>query len=456
MKSISGPMAAHLQGELTTLATCWLVTRIDGRWFAYTDHDQPLTIGGITYQPNLSYTCTAIRTSSDLSVDNIEAQGVMDSSQITDADLRAGLFDHAAVQIFAVNWADLTMGIVKLRSGWLGKVAVTQNKYQAELRGLTQALQTKRGNCYSPTCRADLGDSKCQVNLGAITRSDISINAATKTLTTTAGNFIGNSSVPGYAVGQPLSLTGFDNPGNNSVQIVTALTATTLTFDGATGLVNEAAGAAVTITLAQTGTVSAVTSGRLFAASGLVGGAARNISYTASTISFLGAVSPGAALHNANVIQDTARGFVSAGFEVGDQISVSGSGDNDRLYTIVWIFSYDWLQQIQVEQSLMNENAGEPVTIATVNPDWFAFGLVTWLTGQNAGLTMEVRSWDGTNVNLFLPMPYTIQVGDTFSIVPGCDKRAPTCVSKFNNVFNFRGERDVPGQDAVLYYPDAH
>jgi uncharacterized phage protein (TIGR02218 family) len=445
-----------MSDNLTTYATCWLITRTDDVQFAFTDHDQPLTIDGVTYQPGLSYTRTAIRTSSDLTVDNLEAQGVMDSSEITDADLRAGLFNHAAVQICTVDWQALTV-VKKNRSGWLGKVTVQQNKFQAELRGLTQALQTKRGRCYSPTCRADLGDGDCGVPLGALTRDDISMDAATKTLTTAAANFVGTNLVPGYAVGQPLSITGFGNAGNNQVLTITALTAKTLTFAGAEGLVNEAAGADVSISLAQTGTVTAVTSGRAFAASGLVGGLVRNISYTASTISFVPKNYGGRAGSGyGNSIQDTARGFVAAGFQAGDQISASGSGDNDQLYTIQAIIVLDWVQEIIVDETLVYDGPGEPVTIATINPDWFAFGLLTWLTGQNAGLTAEVRSWDGTNVNLFLSVPYTIQVGDTFSIVPGCDKRLnPSCLTKFDNILNFRGEPSVPGQDAVLYYPDA-
>jgi hypothetical protein len=46
---------------------------------------------------------------------------------------------------------------------------------------------------------------------------------------------------------------------------------------------------------------------------------------------------------------------------------------------------------------------------------------------------------------LHLPMPYDIQVGDTFTVVPGCRKRrTEDCIVKFNNIVNFRGFRGCP------------
>ena len=37
----------------------------------------------------------------------------------------------------------------------------------------------------------------------------------------------------------------------------------------------------------------------------------------------------------------------------------------------------------------------------------------------------------------------------------GCDKRLATCSERFSNVLNFRGEPYVPGQGAMMCYPDA-
>lgn len=72
-------------------------------------------------------------------------------------------------------------------------------------------------------------------------------------------------------------------------------------------------------------------------------------------------------------------------------------------------------------------------------------GLVTFLTGNNATYRREVRSDNGSGgIVLFEPLPADIQVGDTFTIYPGCDKALSTCKNKFNNVINFRGEPFIP------------
>lgn len=85
-------------------------------------------------------------------------------------------------------------------------------------------------------------------------------------------------------------------------------------------------------------------------------------------------------------------------------------------------------------------------------PDgYFAFGEVTWVTGANAGKRMEVRSQTAAGaIELQLEMPHPILPDDTFTVIPGCDRSKAVCISKFNNVVNFRGFSFVPGSDKVL------
>ena len=80
---------------------------------------------------------------------------------------------------------------------------------------------------------------------------------------------------------------------------------------------------------------------------------------------------------------------------------------------------------------------------------WFDFGKLTWLTGDNAGLSMEVKQYMPGQLTLALPMPYPIQIGDVYEVHPGCDKQLATCIGKFDNVANFRGEPYVPGTDRI-------
>ncbi|MGS4948042.1 DUF2163 domain-containing protein [Meridianimarinicoccus sp. RP-17] len=172
MKSTTPQLAAHLRGPVTTLATCWAITRRDGAAFRFTDHDRDITVDGQVYRASLGYARTALSSDAALSVDNVDVAGLFDDDAITETDMRAGLFDHAEVRIFLVNWADPAMGVLRLRRGWLGEVLLTETgMFRTELRGLTQALQQQIGQLHSPDCRADLGDARCKVNLAALTQA---------------------------------------------------------------------------------------------------------------------------------------------------------------------------------------------------------------------------------------------------------------------------------------------
>jgi hypothetical protein len=69
MKSISTALAQHLAGEVTTLATCWQITRRDDVVLGFADHVRDLVVDGVTYRAASGYTRTAIRGTADLAVD---------------------------------------------------------------------------------------------------------------------------------------------------------------------------------------------------------------------------------------------------------------------------------------------------------------------------------------------------------------------------------------------------
>ena len=141
MKIIPPGLAAHLAGEMTTLATCWRIARTDGQVFRFTENDRDLLVEGETYRASTGYSRTAVARDADLAVDNLEVEGVFDSAELSEADLRAGRFDRAEVRIFLVNWPDPGQGTLKLRRGWFGEVVLEeQGVFHTELRGLTQAL----------------------------------------------------------------------------------------------------------------------------------------------------------------------------------------------------------------------------------------------------------------------------------------------------------------------------
>lgn len=82
---------------------------------------------------------------------------------------------------------------------------------------------------------------------------------------------------------------------------------------------------------------------------------------------------------------------------------------------------------------------------------YFDEGVLTWTGGANDGLSQKVKTFASGAITLALPMIGTPLIGDTYSMVAGCQKRlAEDCFTKFNNVLNFQGEPHLPGVDKVM------
>lgn len=98
-------------------------------------------------------------------------------------------------------------------------------------------------------------------------------------------------------------------------------------------------------------------------------------------------------------------------------------------------------------------------------------GKVTWTSGANNGEVMEVLDSLFANGTLYLLMPTTrpIQVGDTFSLTPGCNHISGVvlegedpatvpeghCISRYNNILRFGGFPFMRGTDALLETPES-
>lgn len=198
MKQISSQLAAHIAGEVTTLCTCWKLTRRDGLVMGFCDHDADLVIGSVTYAAATGFTPSAVAGTATLAVDNLEVEGMLSAGAILESDLMAGLYDFAAIDIFMVNYSDLTQGVLKLRRGWLGEVSLSRQHFVAEVRGLAQALQQNIGELFSPSCRASLGDARCKINLTGFTAAS-TVTSATGQQAFTASGLTGDSGI--YALG---------------------------------------------------------------------------------------------------------------------------------------------------------------------------------------------------------------------------------------------------------------
>ena len=95
--------------------------------------------------------------------------------------------------------------------------------------------------------------------------------------------------------------------------------------------------------------------------------------------------------------------------------------------------------------------------MAGFEPGWFARGRLEVLSGKASGLWGLIKQDyfdDGHRViELWQPLRGGIVAGDSVRLIAGCDKRMESCRLKFNNLVNFQGFPDIPGEDWVMAVP---
>ena len=366
-KTIASGMQTHLQGVSTTLAMCWRLTRTDGTIFRFTSADVDIVAdlgdGNQTYLASSAFGRSAVKSDSGLGVDDLEVQGILDSSIIDENELRRGLFDDATVEVFLVNHQNQADGIIRLRKGKLGEVILTKRGFfLAELRGLSQAFQTRIGRLYTTICSADLGDKECRIPLFP--------------------NLIARNT--SYVVGNIVRVLIASPPNGNFSDFANRI-------------------------------------------------------YRCTTAGITAGSQP---LYDTTVGSTTTDG--TAVFTAEDSFT--------KFFQVKGVT----LSKKEFTTDSLLAGIGPRSALPT---GWFDFGAVVWESGDNAGVAMEVRTFTQATpdqtVRLFLDLPKDIQVNDVGRIYPGCDKLRATCINKFDNILNFRGFPDIPGQDVALNYPDA-
>ncbi len=164
MREIPSALQAKLDSGVTTLCHCWKLTRRDATVQGFTDHDDDLVIGGVTYRAGTGFTSSEATSRFDLSVDGAEIAGALSDDALLEADLAAGSYDAATVESWLVDWSDVSLRVLTARST-LGEVKREGQAFSAELRGLADSLSQQSGRLFTARCSADLGDARCKFDL---------------------------------------------------------------------------------------------------------------------------------------------------------------------------------------------------------------------------------------------------------------------------------------------------
>jgi uncharacterized phage protein (TIGR02218 family) len=164
MRTIPAALQAKLDSGVTTLCRCWLITRRDGVVQGFTEHDEDVVLGSVTCLAGAGLSASEATQKLGLAVDGSEFSGALADETLNEADLAAGRYDTADVELWLVDWGEPALRVL-LAKGSLGEVKRAGTAFTAEMRGLSQRLAEDSGRLYTAACSADLGDARCTVDL---------------------------------------------------------------------------------------------------------------------------------------------------------------------------------------------------------------------------------------------------------------------------------------------------
>jgi hypothetical protein len=204
MKTLPDSIVTGLESGAAHLCHIVIITRSDGAKSGFSDHDQALNFMGVACQPQAAVAQGAAQAELGLAGDNHAAiSGVMGVASLRAADIKAGLYDEARVDIYRVNW-QVPTDYVLLSSGNVtqiecrGGIDDETGQFIAHIDGLGSQLRRIIGRQFSYLCDAALGDGRCGLSVAAIAGRDCDKRYATcKNRFANSVNFRGFPDIPG-------------------------------------------------------------------------------------------------------------------------------------------------------------------------------------------------------------------------------------------------------------------
>lgn len=493
MRTVPSDLLAHIQGEVTSLATCWEIIRRDGVIIRMTDHDVDLRVNNATFSAETGYDRSAIQSEMGLRPDNLNIKGFFDNAAITREDIDNGLYDYAQLRIFIVNHQDTSQGVIKLIRGTLGEVEHSpEGFFSATFQSMAEAFRSVIGDRFTSTCKEDLGSVKCSIpiqpevrtpnkgySLGKFVRVITDASGMDSYDLTNVGPFTGEAIMMFADMGAvdearidsgTAQLTTLANIlqasvlngqlGRVKVETIDADNVSTKViydsgFEQFFPVGTEVQRASPVTTIPPLSRGIRWTFEIDFPDAGTDASPTPDISFesiSASVTTFANGYG------NQSSFENLIYECTTAGVTDSATPTFGGTpGDVTTDGTAEWTTREAWTRNAVVTSVTSRTN----FTIDVVEPravdNWFTDGVITFESGDNLGRNIEIKTWvEGGDVTLHLPLAYDLQVGDALRISPGCNKIHDNhCRLKFvipgsvfhanGNVKNFRGEPHLPG-----------
>jgi uncharacterized phage protein (TIGR02218 family) len=109
----------------------------------------------------------------------------------------------------------------------------------------------------------------------------------------------------------------------------------------------------------------------------------------------------------------------------------------------------------RTKRALVTAAGDNLLTLDVAADNRFLFGRLRYMSGENCGLSTMIVAASGADISVRDRPRAAVEPGTVVELREGCDKRFETCVSRFDNAVNFRGEPHLPGADLLTRYPGA-
>jgi uncharacterized phage protein (TIGR02218 family) len=170
-QDFTSAMELALQQPTTYLCRIWELMLANGEVFRFTDANRDIVSDGETYVYDPGIKVSAIAAAVAGRDNNAEITVRTSSTFVSLGRVRQGALDGAEFSLWIIDWRDPdTYGRIDRFGGVVTTVSfVDKGLIKISLSGDIRAGgNSKIGEVYSRTCRAQLGDARCKVNLAAL------------------------------------------------------------------------------------------------------------------------------------------------------------------------------------------------------------------------------------------------------------------------------------------------
>ncbi|MEO1658896.1 MAG: DUF2163 domain-containing protein [Pseudomonadota bacterium] len=166
MRTIDPYTAERFARQGASLALCVRITRSDGQETGLTNHSDDLTFGGTVFRSDPGMSMDSLIMTGDLAPDHGDIITGFSDLGLTPDDVDADRYASARAEVWRVDFEDLAARLL-LSAGTIGEIRRDGETLRLEYRGQTHALAKVTGRIYQKSCDAQLGDTRCGVDLNA-------------------------------------------------------------------------------------------------------------------------------------------------------------------------------------------------------------------------------------------------------------------------------------------------